>query len=952
MIYPQNFEQKTGFDKIRHLITEKCLSPLGEERVAEMGFSADFEVVSKRLEQTDEFISTLHGDTEFPASYFFDVRYSLKRIRPEGTWLDERELFDLKRSLQTINDIVRFFKPMDDEEIKYPALTELAGDIFVFPQLIGKIDSILDKFGKVKDSASSTLSQIRREMTITMSGISRSLQSILRAAQSDGVVDKDVTPTMRDGRLMIPVAPAFKRKIKGIVHDESASGKTVFIEPEVVVEANNRIRELEGEERREIIKILTEFTNVIRPLAPDILQSYEFLADIDFIRAKALFAEQVKAIKPIVEDKRQMDWVRAVHPLLFLSLQKQGKQVVPLDIELTEGKRILIISGPNAGGKSVCLKTVGLLQYMLQCGLLIPLHERSRTGIFEHIFIDIGDEQSIENDLSTYSSHLTNMKYFVKNCNERTIILIDEFGSGTEPQIGGAIAEALLDRFNRNHSFGVITTHYQNLKHFAEDTEGIVNGAILYDRHLMQPLFKLSIGNPGSSFAVEIARKIGLPEDVIADASANVGADYINMDKYLQDIVRDKRYWESKRQNIRQQEKKLEDVTSRYEQDLEAVNKQRKEIIREAKAEAQRILAEANAKIENTVREIKEAQAEKEQAKRGRKALEEFKNSVMATEEEDDKIARKMGVIAIVALVGFFMLRKGPEIVQGQAEVTEYRVSSKVPGRILEFRVKEGQSVQAGDTLAILEAPDVQAKLEQARAAESAAQAQNEKALKGARREQIQAAYEMWQKALAGLEIAEKSYTRVKNLHDQGVMSTQKLDEVTAQRNAARATEKAAKAQYDMAKNGAEREDKAAAAALVERAKGAVAEVESYIKETYLIAQTAGEVSEIFPKVGELVGTGAPIMNIAILDDMWVTFNVREDLLQGLGMNTEFEAFIPALDKNIRLKVYYMKDLGTYAAWKATKTTGQFDLKTFEVKAAPQEKVEGLRPGMSVVLKK
>ena len=601
MIYPQNFEQKTGFDKIRHLITEKCLSPLGEERVAEMGFSADFEVVSKRLEQTDEFIRILHGDTEFPASYFFDVRYSLKRIRPEGTWLDERELFDLKRSLQTINDIVRFFKPMDDEEIKYPALTELAGDIFVFPQLIGKIDSILDKFGKVKDSASSTLSQIRREMTITMSGISRSLQSILRAAQSDGVVDKDVTPTMRDGRLMIPVAPAFKRKIKGIVHDESASGKTVFIEPEVVVEANNRIRELEGEERREIIKILTEFTNVIRPLAPDILQSYEFLADIDFIRAKALFAEQVKAIKPI-----------------------------------------LIISGPNAGGKSVCLKTVGLLQYMLQCGLLIPLHERSRTGIFEHIFIDIGDEQSIENDLSTYSSHLTNMKYFVKNCNERTIILIDEFGSGTEPQIGGAIAEALLDRFNRNHSFGVITTHYQNLKHFAEDTEGIVNGAMLYDRHLMQPLFKLSIGNPGSSFAVEIARKIGLPEDVIADASANVGADYINMDKYLQDIVRDKRYWESKRQNIRQQEKKLEDVTSRYEQDLEAVNKQRKEIIREAKAEAQRILAEANAKIENTVREIKEAQAEKEQTKLARKALEEFKNSVMATEEEDDKIARKM----------------------------------------------------------------------------------------------------------------------------------------------------------------------------------------------------------------------------------------------------------------------------------------------------------------------
>ncbi|MBW9201449.1 HlyD family secretion protein [Bacteroidales bacterium SW292] len=311
-----------------------------------------------------------------------------------------------------------------------------------------------------------------------------------------------------------------------------------------------------------------------------------------------------------------------------------------------------------------------------------------------------------------------------------------------------------------------------------------------------------------------------------------------------------------------------------------------------------------------------------------------------------------LGVVAIVALVGFFALRKGPEIVQGQAEVTEYRISSKVPGRILTFCVKEGQTVQAGDTLAILEAPDVQAKLEQAKAAEAAAQAQNEKAQKGARHEQVQAAYEMWQKAQAGLSIAEKSYNRIRNLYEQGVMSAQKLDEITAQRDAARATEKAAKAQYDMAKNGAEREDKAAAAALVERAKGAVAEVESYIKETVLTAQSAGEVSEIFPKMGELVGTGAPIMNIAIMEDMWVTFNVREDLLQGLGMGSEFEAFVPALNRNIRLKVYYMKDLGSYAAWKATKTTGQFDLKTFEVRATPLEKTEGLRPGMSVILEK
>lgn len=642
MIYPSNFEQKTGFDKVRLLVSDKCLSPLGKERVAAMSFSTDYAFISNELDLVDEFVKIQQGETDFPANYFFDVRYSLKRIRPEGTWMDEKELFDLKRSLQTIHDIIRFFQPGEDEEIKYPALTALAGDILVFPQLVGRIDTILDKFGKVKDSASPELQTIRREMTITMSNISRNLQSILRAAQSEGVVEKDVTPTMRDGRLMIPVAPAFKRKIKGIVHDESASGKTVFIEPESVVEANNRIRELEGEEKREIIRIITDFTNFVRPLVPDILQSYEFLADIDFIRAKALFAIEIQGIRPVVEDKQQLDWARAIHPLLYLSLKKQHKEVVPLDIELTTEKRLLIISGPNAGGKSVCLKTVGLLQYMLQCGLLVPMHESSRTGLFEHLFIDIGDEQSIENDLSTYSSHLTHMKYFVRNCNERTILLIDEFGSGTEPQIGGAIAEALLNRFNQHKSFGVITTHYQNLKHFAEDTPGIVNGAMLYDRHLMQPLFKLAIGNPGSSFAIEIARKIGLPEDVIAEASEKVGMDYINMDKYLQDIVRDKRYWESKRQNIRQREKKLEDIIARYEKDLSEVNSQRKEIVREAKAEASRILSDANARIENTIREIKEAQAEKERTKQARQELQSFKDSVSDAQEEDDKLARKM----------------------------------------------------------------------------------------------------------------------------------------------------------------------------------------------------------------------------------------------------------------------------------------------------------------------
>ena len=643
MIYPKHFEEKTGFDKVRLFVASNCLSPLGKDRVDAMAFSNDFRTIHNWLSQTAEFVRILQGDEEFPANNFFDVRYSLRRIRPEGTWLDEKEIFDLKRSLITIADILRFLHPQGSDELKYPALAELAGDTMVFPLLVRRIDTLLDKFGKMKDSASDRLLQIRREMTATMSSISRNLQSILRTAQAEGVVDKDVAPTMRDGRLMIPVAPAFKRKIKGIVHDESASGKTVFIEPEVVVEANNRIRELEAEERREIVRILTEFTSEVRPLIGDILHSYEFLAEIDFIRAKALFAQQIHGVMPIVEDRQGLDWSRAIHPLLFLSLQKQGKEVVPLDIELrADDRRILLISGPNAGGKSVCLKTVGLLQYMLQCGLLPSMDESSRMGIFDSIFIDIGDEQSIENDLSTYSSHLTHMKFFLRNGSPRTMLLIDEFGSGTEPQIGGALAEALLKRFNENGCFGIITTHYQNLKHFAEDTPGIVNGAMLYDRHLMMPLFRLAIGHPGSSFAIEIARKIGLPEAVIADASAKVGEDYINMDKYLQDIVRDKRYWETKRQNIRQREKRLEDITSRYEKDLADIHAQRKEILAKAKEDADRLLREANARIENTIREIREAQADKEQTKLARRSLEDFKSSVHDKPDDNDAIARKM----------------------------------------------------------------------------------------------------------------------------------------------------------------------------------------------------------------------------------------------------------------------------------------------------------------------
>lgn len=652
MIYPQNFEQKIGFDQIRQLLKIKCLSTLGEERVDQMDFSDDYNEINRRLEQVTEFVRITQEEDDFPNQYFFDVRPSLKRIRVEGMYMDEQELFDLRRSLETIRDIVRFLQQTDDEEdtdndethSPYPALHELAGDIMVFPQLITRINNILDKFGKVKDNASSELLRIRRELASTTGSISRSLNNILRAAQSEGYVDKDVAPTMRDGRLVIPVAPGMKRKIRGIVHDESATGKTVFIEPAEVVEANNRIRELEGEERREIIRILTEFSATVRPQVPAILQSYEFLAEIDFIRAKALLGIEFKAIKPSFENRQIIDWFEAVHPLLQMSLAKHNKKVVPLDIELNTGQRILLISGPNAGGKSVCLKTVGLLQYMLQCGMLVSMHERSYAGIFSSIFIDIGDEQSIEDDLSTYSSHLTNMKNMMKYCNEKSLILIDEFGGGTEPQIGGAIAEAVLKRFNAKKTFGVITTHYQNLKHFAEDHEGVVNGAMLYDRHEMRALFQLQIGNPGSSFAVEIARKIGLPEEVIADASEIVGSEYIQSDKYLQDIVRDKRYWETKRQNIRKREKIMEETIARYEKELEELDKSRKEILKKAREDAEQLLQESNAKIENTIRTIKEAQAEKERTRTARQELTDFRQQIEDENKAamEEKIARKM----------------------------------------------------------------------------------------------------------------------------------------------------------------------------------------------------------------------------------------------------------------------------------------------------------------------
>lgn len=652
MIYPENFEQKIGFDKIREILKNKCLSNMGKEYADKMKFLTRKERIEERLQQTVEFMRIQTEADSFPSQYFFDVRESVKRIRLEGTYLEENELFDLRRSLETIRDVLRFLQndEVDNEGnpiIRYPALRNLAGDVPAFPQLIQRIDGILDKYGKIKDTASPELQQIRHDLLTVTNSISKSLNNILHTAQQDGVVAQDVTPTLRDGRLVIPVAPGLKRKIKGIVHDESASGKTVFIEPAEVVEANNRIRELESAEHREIIRILTEFSTIVRPLAPQILESYEFLGKVDFIRSKALFALETKSVRPAITGKPWLDWGAARHPLLQRSLEKHGKKVVPLDIKLTDTQRILLISGPNAGGKSVCLKTVGMLQYMLQCGMPIPVQESSKAGIFGSIFIDIGDEQSIEDELSTYSSHLLNMKYMLKYSDGKSLLLIDEFGGGTEPQIGGAMAEAMLKRFNENKAFGVITTHYQNLKFYAKDHEGIVNGAMLYDRHLMQPLFQLQIGNPGSSFAVEIARKIGIPTEVIEDASNIVGKEYINADKYLQDIVRDKRYWEDKRQNIHRQTKQMEDTIHKYENDITQLQQERKDILEKARGEARELLKAANAKIENTIREIKEAQAEKEQTRSIRQQLQDFDASIdqKARQDNDDRIARKMAQI-------------------------------------------------------------------------------------------------------------------------------------------------------------------------------------------------------------------------------------------------------------------------------------------------------------------
>ena len=696
MIYPSNFENKIQFSEIRSLLKGYCLCQLGKDKVDEMAFSGDVAVINTMLRQTREFRRLQEESDDFPLQFFFDMRESVKRIRLEGTHLEENEIFDLRRSLETIAAIVRFLDRGSDEGVyDYPTLHELTEGVLTFPEILRRIDQILDKYGKVKDSASPALADIRMQLHKAEGSVSRTLYNILRAAQSEGLVDKDVTPTVRDGRLVVPIAPGLKRKIKGIVHDESSTGKTVFVEPTEVVEANNRIRELEAEERREVVRILVDFTKLVRPYVNEIIYAYLLLAEIDFIRARAEFAVLVGGIEPEVQAAPVIDWISSRHPLLWLALKKQDKPVVPLDITLTRDRHILIISGPNAGGKSVCLKTVGLLQYMLQCGLSVPMSERSTVGVFKNLMIDIGDEQSIENDLSTYSSHLLNMKNMMRQANDGTLLLIDEFGTGTEPQIGGAMAEAVLNQFAKKQAWGVITTHYQNLKHYADSHDGIANGAMLYDRHEMRPLFQLAIGQPGSSFAIEIARKTGIPEEVIKEASEMVGSDYIQSDKYLQDIVRDKRYWENKRQNVHQREKELERTVARYEKEIADLEQSRKDILRKAKEQAEELLKESNKKIENAIREIRESQAEKEETKRIREELNEFKAGVSEIDAKanDDLIAKKIRQIQ--------ERKERHKKHKDEKAERERQAAAKLREAASKAAKKEGRNLEVGDSVKI-----------------------------------------------------------------------------------------------------------------------------------------------------------------------------------------------------------------------------------------------------------
>ena len=682
MIYPENIEAKIDFTVIREELGRRCASSLGRECVDAMHFETDYELVQHMLQLTDQM---LHAQSDpmltFPRGDIHDMREAISRIRIEGLFLDEAELDALRKTLAYAAELEHFFAGLDST--KYPLLKGLGDERFSgLGEIVREIDRVLDRYGKLADHASPELARIRRELVNLQGSVGRTLASILRQAKADGLVDADAAPTLREGRLVIPVPPGYKRKIGGIVHDESATGKTVYIEPQQVVDANNHIRELEGAERRERIRILQAITDMLRPNTDRILGSQQLLAEVDFLNAKVSLAQTLHAIRPELLNEPMLEWSDARHPVLLLHYIPQGKVVVPLSIRLrAQENHVLVISGPNAGGKSVCLKTVALLQYMLQCGLLVPVAEQSRAGLFGSLMIDIGDEQSIQDELSTYSSHLRNMRAFVRESDECTLVLIDEMGTGTEPLIGGAIAEAILRELVNRRVFGIITTHYTNLKHFAEQTPGVVNGAMLYDRGAMRPLFQLSIGQAGSSFAIEIARQIGLSEPIIRYATDLVGEEHIDYDKQLQDIARDKRYWEKKREAIRKKEKVLEERIAQYEEQMSGIKAKKKEMLEEARQQAADLLQQSNATIERTIREIKEAKADKEKTKKARSKVESLKQKVEREKPQVEipktpKVMRDFSELKKLAKNGSVALNSQPSTVRNSSNIVHSRTVS------------------------------------------------------------------------------------------------------------------------------------------------------------------------------------------------------------------------------------------------------------------------------------
>ena len=639
MIYPANFEQKIGFDRLREQVAARCTMRAARARLAGETFSTSAREIARRLTLADEMRLLLDMEHEFPGGEYPDVDHIVAKLRVEGSFLDVEEVVTLHRALTVVGGIVAFIL---NREEQYPALHARSRGVAAFPEIVQRIDAIVDRFGNVKDNASPGLLEIRRAVREREGQAAKRLQAVLSAAKSAGIVDADAQISIREGKAVIPVAAANKRKLQGFIHDESATGRTFYVEPVEVVEINNELRELEYAERREIVRILSEFTDSVRPDAELIADSGDYLAEIDMLRAKGRWASENGCVKPIVSTDDRLVLKNARHPLLQQTLRAQGREVVPLDMQLDRHKHILVISGPNAGGKSVCLKTTGIVQYMFQCGFLVPASEVSELPVFRSIFIDIGDEQSIDDDLSTYSSHLLNMKNMLAGASSATLVLIDEFGSGTEPVIGGAIAEAILERLLAKGCYGVITTHYANIKYYASNTEGIANGAMMFDVQHIRPLFRLETGKPGSSFAIEIARKIGLPEEIIRNAADKAGSDHVNIERQLREIARDRRYWEQKRDKIRQTEKRVDELAEKYRSELEAIQAERNRLIKEAKSEAKQITSEANRQIEQTIRTIRESQADKEKTLLVRRKMDDFRERLEQQEADSSLIDRKI----------------------------------------------------------------------------------------------------------------------------------------------------------------------------------------------------------------------------------------------------------------------------------------------------------------------